>query len=93
MLFLEIYWRACSTFSADTTCIVRRTRIDLERISADTRTRRRRTVPKDQLALADAGLCDHVYRYSFILTNLDVTTPRRWPRPSTGTATAPTSRR
>ena len=60
---------------ADTACIVRRTRIPAERISADTRTRRRRTVPAGQLALADAGLVDHVYAYSFILTNLDVSTP------------------
>ena len=60
---------------ADTACIVRRTRLPAEQISADTRTRRRRTVPKDQLALADAGLCDHVYAYSFILTDLDTSTP------------------
>lgn len=60
---------------ADTACIVRRTRVPVERVSADTRTRRRRTVPKDQLALADAGLCEHVYAYSFILTDLDVTSP------------------
>jgi hypothetical protein len=60
---------------ADTACIVRRTRLSVEHISADTRSRRRRTVPTGQLALADAGLCDHVFAYSFILTNLDVTTP------------------
>src|SRR4030081_1430333 len=36
---------------------------------------RPRTIPKDQLALAWDGLVDHVYAYSFIATNLDVSTP------------------
>lgn len=60
---------------ADTACIVRRTRVPAAKISSDGRTRRRRTVPAGQLALADAGLAEHVYAYSFILTNLDVATP------------------
>jgi hypothetical protein len=38
---------------------------------------RRRTIPKDQLALALDGLVEHVYAYSFIATNLDVSTPAR----------------
>lgn len=59
---------------AGTACLVRRVRIPVEKISADTRARRRRTVPTDQLALALDGGCDHVYGYSFILTNLDVST-------------------
>jgi hypothetical protein len=59
---------------AGTTCLVRRVRIPVEKISADTRARRRRTVPKDQLALALDGELDHVHGYSFILTNLDVST-------------------
>jgi hypothetical protein len=57
---------------ADTTCLVRRVRIPAGAVSCDPRARRRRTIPKDQLALALAGLADHVYGYSFILTNLDV---------------------
>ena len=36
-----------------------------------------RTIDKDQLALALEGKIDHVYGYSFILTNLDVSTPAR----------------
>src|SRR6266545_2550902 len=39
--------------------------------------RRRRTIPKDQLALALDGLAEHVYAYSFIATNLDVSTPAK----------------
>ncbi len=38
------------------------------------RARKRRTIPKDQLALALEGRIDEVYGYSFILTNLDVST-------------------
>jgi hypothetical protein len=53
---------------------VRRVRIPVELVSADPRARRRRTIPKDQLALALEGKLDHVYGYSFILTNLDVST-------------------
>ena len=53
-------------------CIARRTRIPAEKIPTE-RARKRRTIPKDQLALALEGRIDHVYGYSFILTNLDVT--------------------
>jgi len=60
---------------ADTVCIMRRTRIPADQISANPRSRRRRTVPAGQLALVDAGACDHVFAYSFILTNLDISTP------------------
>jgi len=59
---------------ADTTCLVRRVRIPADAVSADPRARRRRTIPKDQLALALEGKLDYVYGYSFILTNLDVST-------------------
>lgn len=52
-------------------CIARRTRIPACRIPTE-RARKRRTIPKDQLALALEGRIDHVYGYSFILTNLDV---------------------
>ena len=52
-------------------CIARRTRIPADKIPTE-RARKRRTIPKDQLALALEGRLDHVYGYSFILTNLDV---------------------
>jgi hypothetical protein len=54
-------------------CIARRTRIPAERIPTE-RARKRRTIPQDQLALALDGQLDHVYGYSFILTNLPVGT-------------------
>jgi hypothetical protein len=57
---------------ANTTCLVRRVRIPSDQISTDPRARRRRTIPNDQLALALDGKLDHVYGYSFILTDLDV---------------------
>ena len=50
--------------------IVRRVKIDVERLSADPRSRRRRTVAKDQLALALGGAADHVWATSFIVTNI-----------------------
>jgi hypothetical protein len=62
---------------ADTVCLVRRVRIPVEAVSADPRARRRRTIPKDQLALALEGKLDYVYGYSFILTNLDVSTDEK----------------
>lgn len=52
-------------------CIARRTRIPADRIPTE-RARKRRTIPKDQLALALQGRLDHVFGYSFILTNLDL---------------------
>jgi len=42
----------------------------VERLSADPRSRRRRTVAKDQLALALGGAADHVWATSFIVTNI-----------------------
>ncbi len=54
-------------------CIARRTRIPAERIPTQ-RARKRRTIPTDQLTLALEGRLDHVYGYSFILTNLPVGT-------------------
>ena len=56
---------------ANITCIARRTRIPVERIPT-ARARKRRTINKNQLALALEGRIDEVYGYSFILTNLDV---------------------
>jgi len=62
---------------ADTRLLVRRVLLDPGQVSADPRSRRRRTLHPDQRALpipelAEAGA---IYAYSFILTNLDVTAP------------------
>ena len=62
---------------ADTALLVRRVLLDPEQVSADPRSRRRRTLHPDQRALpipelAGAGA---IYAYSFILTNLDVSSP------------------
>lgn len=54
----------------DTRCVVRRVRLDADAISADGRSRRRRTIEPGQLDLALDGLADHAYAYTFILTNL-----------------------
>jgi hypothetical protein len=56
-------------------CLARRTRIAADAISTDPRARKRRTIGKDQLALALDGQVDHVYGYSFILTNRPVHAP------------------
>jgi hypothetical protein len=61
----------------DTVTVVRRVKVRATDISTDPRARRRRTIPKDQLALAIDGLVEHVYAYSFIATNLDVSTPAK----------------
>jgi hypothetical protein len=60
-----------------TACVVRRVKVRATDISTDPRARRRRTIPKTQLALALDGLVAHVYAYSFIATNLDVSTPAK----------------
>ena len=64
---------------ADTRLLVRRVRLDVAagQVSADARSRRRRTLHPDQrvLPLAELADADPVYGYSFILTNLDVSTP------------------
>ena len=64
---------------ADTYLLVRRVRLDLAagQVSADLRSRRRRTLHPDQqeLPLAELAAAPAVYAYSFILTNLDVSTP------------------
>ncbi|MGH3405412.1 MAG: transposase [Streptosporangiaceae bacterium] len=62
---------------ANTRLLVRRVLLDPAQVSADPRSRRRRTLHPDQRALplpelASAGA---IYAYSFILTNLDVTAP------------------
>jgi hypothetical protein len=60
-----------------TVTVVRRVKVRAGEVSTDPRARRRRTIPKDQLALALDGQVEHVYGYSFIATNLDVSTPAK----------------
>ena len=60
-----------------TVTVVRRVRVRAGDLSTDPRARRRRTIPKDQLALALDGVVEHVYAYSFIATNRDVSTPAK----------------
>ncbi|MCQ4080808.1 transposase [Streptomyces sp. RB6PN25] len=52
-----------------TRVVARRVRYDAEQISADARSRRARTVGKNQLALALGGELDEVFAYSFLATN------------------------
>ena len=54
----------------DTYTIVRRVRVYADTISADPRSRRRRSIAVDQLALALDGRADHAYAVSFIVTNI-----------------------
>jgi hypothetical protein len=62
---------------ADTRLLVRRVALDPAQVSADPRSRRRRTLHPDQRALPFPELAQQpaVYAYSFILTNLDVSSP------------------
>ena len=66
---------------AATRLLIRRVRLDVSagQVSADPRARRRRTLHPDQraLPLAELAAADAVYGYSFVVTNLDVTTPER----------------
>src|SRR4051812_9436347 len=63
---------------ATTQLLIRRVRLDLDRgqVSGDLRARRRRTLHPDQraLPLAELAEVDRVFAYSFIVTNLDVST-------------------
>jgi hypothetical protein len=63
---------------ADTRLLIRRVRLDVAagQVSTDPRSRRRRTLHPDQRALPLADLADAegVYGYSFIMTDLDVST-------------------
>ena len=63
----------------DTVLLVRRVKLDPDQVSADPRSRRRRTLPPDQRALPIPELEQEpaIYAYSFICTNLDVSTPAR----------------
>jgi hypothetical protein len=70
---------------AATRLLIRRVRLDVSaepgagQVSADPRARRRRTLHPDQraLPLAELADADAVYGYSFIVTNLDVSTGER----------------
>jgi len=66
---------------AATRLLIRRVRLDLNRgqVSADVRSRRRRTLHPDQRALPldELATADAVYGYSFIVTDLDVSTGER----------------
>jgi len=72
----------CPNWWPATTCLlIRRVRLDLDRgqVSGDPRARRRRTLHPDQRALpldelAGVAEIDGVFAYSFIVTNLDVST-------------------
>jgi hypothetical protein len=64
---------------ADTRLLIRRVLLDPAQVSADPRSRRRRALHPDQRALPIPELAQQpaVYAYSFILTNLDVSSPAR----------------
>ena len=53
-----------------TRAIVRRVRVEADGISAHPRSRRRRTVDKEQLAAVLAGEADHAHAYSAIVTDV-----------------------
>ena len=63
---------------AATRLLIRRVRLDIDAgaVSADPRARRRRTLHPDQraLPLPELAAPDQVYGYSFVVTNLDVST-------------------
>jgi hypothetical protein len=60
-----------------TRLLIRRVLLDPGQVSADSRSRRRRALHPDQRALPipELARASAIYAYSFILTNLDVTTP------------------
>ena len=64
---------------ANTRLLIRRVALDPAQVSADPRSRRRRTLHPDQRALPFPELAQQpaVYAYSFIVTNLDVSSPAR----------------
>ena len=59
--------------------LVRRVKLDPDQVSADPRSRRRRTLHPDQRALPIPELEQEpaIYAYSFICTNIDVSTPAK----------------
>ena len=62
---------------ASTSLLIRRVKLAPEQVSADSRSRRRRTLHPGQRALPipELASADAIYGYSFILTNLDVSAP------------------
>jgi hypothetical protein len=60
-----------------TRLIIGRVRHEVRAIGADERARRHRTLAPGQLALALGEGWDHIYGYSFILTNLDTSSPAK----------------
>ena len=62
---------------ANTRLLIRRVLLDPAQVSADPRSRRRRTLHPDQRALPIPELARQpaIYAYSFIMTNLDVSSP------------------
>ena len=62
---------------ASTRLLVRRVLLDPAQVSADPRSRRRRTLHPDQRALPfpELARAGAIYAYSFIMTNLDVSAP------------------
>src|SRR6266851_4739578 len=62
-----------------TVLLIRRGKLDPGQVSADPRSRRRRTLHPDQRDLLFPELAAEpaIYAYSFILTNIDVSTPAR----------------
>jgi hypothetical protein len=55
-----------------TRVVARRVRYDADQLSADPRSRRSRTVGKDQLALVLDGIEEQAYAYSFFATNQEL---------------------
>lgn len=53
-----------------TRTVCRRVKLSPEEVSRDARSRRRRTIDPEQLALFEAGEVVPIYAYSFIITNL-----------------------
>ena len=76
----------------DTVLLIRRVKLDPDQVSADPRSRRRRTLHPDQRALPFPELEEEpaIYAYSFICTNIDCSTPAKaatveYSAPSSGT--------
>ena len=63
---------------AGTVLLIRRVRLDPDQVSADPRSRRRRTLHPGQRDMLFPELADEpIYAYSFICTNIDVSTPAK----------------
>ncbi len=64
-------------WTANTFLLIRRVRLDPGQVSADPRSRRRRTLHPGQrtLPIPELARADAIYGYSFILTKLEVSAP------------------